>query len=181
MYNIFPHYLINCTIFEKKLLNIKCVFWFSLQILPETSLILRRSERYMIKNVYRSSSNLPFILVRSNETWFYGKAFEKYSNIEFHENPSSGSRVVPCGRTDMTKLTVVFRNVANAPQNDPNNIFLLFLSDTMAPVSSKEEADRLQFWPRIRKGSDLCSKTSYPDWQPSWISSVLPGKSREAP
>jgi len=26
--------------------------------------------------------------------------FEKYSNIIFQENPSSGSRVVPCGRTD---------------------------------------------------------------------------------
>jgi len=26
--------------------------------------------------------------------------FEKYSHIKFHENPSSGSRVVPCGRTD---------------------------------------------------------------------------------
>jgi hypothetical protein len=25
---------------------------------------------------------------------------EKYSNIKFNENPSSGSRVVPCGRTD---------------------------------------------------------------------------------
>ena len=27
----FPHYLINETIFEKKLLNAKCVFWFSVQ------------------------------------------------------------------------------------------------------------------------------------------------------
>jgi len=26
--------------------------------------------------------------------------FEKYSNNIFHENPSSGSRVVPCGQTD---------------------------------------------------------------------------------
>jgi len=26
--------------------------------------------------------------------------FEEYSNIKFHENPSSGSRVVPCGQTD---------------------------------------------------------------------------------
>jgi len=26
--------------------------------------------------------------------------FEKYSNIKFHENSSSGSRVVPCGRKD---------------------------------------------------------------------------------
>jgi len=25
---------------------------------------------------------------------------EKYSNINFHENPSNGSRVVPCRRTD---------------------------------------------------------------------------------
>jgi hypothetical protein len=26
--------------------------------------------------------------------------FEKYANIKFHENPSSWSRVVPCGETD---------------------------------------------------------------------------------
>jgi hypothetical protein len=26
--------------------------------------------------------------------------FEKYSNIKFHENPSSGSRIIPCGQTD---------------------------------------------------------------------------------
>jgi len=26
--------------------------------------------------------------------------FEKYTNIKFYKNPSSGSRAVPCGRTD---------------------------------------------------------------------------------
>jgi hypothetical protein len=31
---------------------------------------------------------------------FYRQAFEEYSNIKFHENPSGGSRVVPCGRAD---------------------------------------------------------------------------------
>ena len=41
--------------------------------------------------------------------------FEKYS-VKFHANPSSGSRVVPCGRTDMKKLTGAFRNFANAPK-----------------------------------------------------------------
>jgi hypothetical protein len=46
---------------------------------------------------------------------FSRQIFEKYSNIKFHENPSSGSRVVPSGRTDM-KLTVAFRNFANAPK-----------------------------------------------------------------
>jgi len=28
------------------------------------------------------------------------KIFKKYSNIRFHENLSSGNRVVPCGQTD---------------------------------------------------------------------------------
>ena len=36
---------------------------------------------------------------------------------DFIENPSSGSRLVPCGRTDMTKLIVTFRTFANAPKN----------------------------------------------------------------
>jgi hypothetical protein len=44
--------------------------------------------------------------------------FEKYTNIECHENPFIGSRVVPCGRTngptDMTMLIVAF--FANAPE-----------------------------------------------------------------
>jgi len=31
---------------------------------------------------------------------FSRQIFEKYSNNEFHENPSSGGRVVPCERTD---------------------------------------------------------------------------------
>jgi len=31
---------------------------------------------------------------------FSQQIFEKYSSIKFHENTSSGSRVVPCGRTD---------------------------------------------------------------------------------
>jgi len=51
---------------------------------------------------------------------FSRKSFEKYSNTKFHENSFSGSRVVPCGRTDRqtdtTKLIVAFRNFANAPK-----------------------------------------------------------------
>ena len=51
LYYIFPHYLTNGTIFEKKkILNIKGVFRVSLQLLSETFLILRRSEPDMIKN-----------------------------------------------------------------------------------------------------------------------------------
>jgi len=63
---IFPHYLINGTIFEKKkkLLNLKSVFRISLQLLSEIFFILRITERDIIKNVYMSSCTELFILVR---------------------------------------------------------------------------------------------------------------------
>jgi hypothetical protein len=38
-------------------------------------------------------------------------------DIKFNQNPSRGSRVVPCGRADTTKLIVAFRNFAKAPKN----------------------------------------------------------------
>jgi hypothetical protein len=53
---------------------------------------------------------------------FSRQIFEKSSNIKFHENPSSVSRVVPCGRTDrqtdrqtaMLKLVVSSRKRGKA-------------------------------------------------------------------
>jgi len=51
----------------------------------------------------------------------YRQIFEKSSNIKLHEDRSSGSRVVPCGRADgrtnMMKLIVTFCNFANAFKN----------------------------------------------------------------
>ena len=42
LYNIFPHYLVNGMIlWVKTLLNMKCMFWFSVQLLSETFLFLR--------------------------------------------------------------------------------------------------------------------------------------------
>jgi len=42
---------------------------------------------------------------------FFRRIFEKCSNIKFNENPSSWSRVVPCGQTDgetdLAKLIVL--------------------------------------------------------------------------
>ena len=42
----------------------------------------------------------PLFLPSFNTTWISQQIFEKYSNIKFHENPSSGSRNAPCGRKD---------------------------------------------------------------------------------
>jgi hypothetical protein len=49
------------------------------------------------------------------------KILEEQSNIKFNKNPSNGSRVFPCGRTDgqrnreteMEKITAGFRNFGN--------------------------------------------------------------------
>jgi hypothetical protein len=67
----------------------------------------------------------PLILSAFNTTWNFSADFRKNTNIKFNQNPSSGSRVVPCGQTDGQmdgetdiKLIVVFRNFANVPKKE---------------------------------------------------------------
>ena len=51
---------------------------------------------------------------------FSRHSFEKRSDIKFNENPSSESRVVPCGRTDRhdeANIPDAFRNFSKAPTN----------------------------------------------------------------
>jgi len=117
----FPHYLINGTIFEKKkLLNTKHVFWFSLQLVSETFLILRTNEWDMIKKMYNlSSRKVPAILVRSEfSRWFFSKN-PQISNFMKIRPVGAECSMRTCGRTDgwtdRTKLIVDFRNFANAP------------------------------------------------------------------
>jgi hypothetical protein len=66
----FPHYLINVTIFGKKILfNIKFVFRVFLLLLSETFFILRRVERDMIKHIYIGFHvKCPLFLSDFNET-----------------------------------------------------------------------------------------------------------------
>ena len=63
LHHIFLHYLINGAIFGRTLLDIKCVFRFSLQLLFETCLILGRIQRDIVINVETSSCKVPVILV----------------------------------------------------------------------------------------------------------------------
>ena len=51
LYNILLHYLVSGKIFVKKLLNIKCVLLFSLQLLSESSLIVRIIQGHTIENM----------------------------------------------------------------------------------------------------------------------------------
>ena len=82
LYNIFPHYFIKGMILEKKkLLNIKCVFWFSIQFLLETFLILRRNERSVIINVHRSLCKAPVIPVRFSSNLNFLDRFSKNTQV----------------------------------------------------------------------------------------------------
>jgi len=60
-------------------------------------------------------------LLDFNKILIFSTDFKKLLNTKFQANPSSGSRVVQCGRTngrpDMAMLTVAFRNSADAPKN----------------------------------------------------------------
>ena len=68
--------------------------------------------------LFMSSTHYSYQILRKLE--FSQQIFKKFSNIKFHEDPSSES-VVPCGQmggqTDVMKLTVAFHNFVNAPKN----------------------------------------------------------------
>ena len=104
--------------FRRKVTVTKCVFWFSLQLLSETFLILRWNGRDMIKNVYWSSCKSTLCCPILTTLEFSRHISEKSSNIKFHENPSSGSRVLPCGRTKRhDEANSRFSQLPNAPKN----------------------------------------------------------------
>jgi hypothetical protein len=42
------------------------------------------------------------------EILIFSTEFSKYGNVSIHEIPSSGSQIVACGRTDMTKTDSPF-------------------------------------------------------------------------
>ena len=68
----------------------------------------------MVYNIY------PFFLSDFNHAELSRQIFEKYSNINFHEHPSSRSPVCSTRtdrQADMMKLRVAFRNSTNGSKN----------------------------------------------------------------
>jgi len=106
---IFPQYLINGTIFGETLLNITCVFSFSLQPLPETFLILRKIQRD-IKEVYiRLHVKYPLFMSDFNQAWVSSTDISKILKYTdpmgdelFYSQPQTDRQ------DDMTKLIVFF-------------------------------------------------------------------------
>jgi hypothetical protein len=80
---------------------------------------------------------------------------EKSSNIMFHGNSSSGSRVVPCGRTEGRKKrrtdTQTKRHVEANSANAPNNMPLFFRPCTDTEVLLYRVRRRPTRWTEICK------------------------------
>jgi hypothetical protein len=85
--------------FRKNIIGHKmCILIFSATLF-ETFHILRRIERDIDINVHRSSCKVPLLLSDFNQNWIFSTDFQKIL-YQIYENPSSGSGVGPCGRTD---------------------------------------------------------------------------------
>jgi hypothetical protein len=105
---------------EKKVSNIKSIFWFSLHLLFwNISRCTKNSTRYCHKMWKCLHVKYPLFLSDFNENWIFSTDFEKGSNIKFHLIRSVGAELFHTDRlTDMTRLTVAFHNFANAPKNN---------------------------------------------------------------
>ena len=62
---------------KKKVSNTTYLFWFSLKLLPETFLILRRTLCNIVINVKMSWNKYPPFLSDFNETWIFSTDFRK--------------------------------------------------------------------------------------------------------
>ena len=152
MYHIFSTLSHKRHDFRKKnVIDIKCEFWFSLQLLSETFLIIRRIHWDTLINVRSCRVNYPLFLSDFNETWIFSIYFRKILKYKSHENPSNGSRVVPCGSTDTTKVIVSFRSFSKAPKTHQmelkNNKKFWLLLTNLHSTNIRVNKSRIMTWP----------------------------------
>jgi hypothetical protein len=117
LYNIFPHYLINGAIFEKRAIEHKMCAVIFLQLLSKPFLILRRTERDMMKTVYWYLCKVPIILIWSEWNMNVLEQFSKDTQMwYFVKIRPVGAELFRADRrtdrqTDMAKVIVFFFNL----------------------------------------------------------------------
>ena len=98
-----------------------CVLIFSTTFVWNFSYSKHNSAIYYHKRRIGLHVKYPLFLSDFNRTSILYTDFRNILNIIFHENPASGSRVVPCGRTDMTRLIVPFHFMRTRPRKRNGN------------------------------------------------------------
>ena len=121
LYHTFPHRLRNGTIVGKKVIAYKMCVLIASQLLSDIVHIIR------ILQVHRSSCRVPVILVRLH---WYSKFLDRfYKNSQrwnFMKIRPMGAELSHAdGQTDMTKVIVAFRNLANVPKTCVTNSLTL--------------------------------------------------------
>jgi hypothetical protein len=95
------------------------MFRFSLQILSEIFLILRRIKRNIIIDVQKTSSKETVIILRLQ--WKSNFLYRFSTNAQISNfikiRPVEAELFHADGQADMKKLIVAFRNIANSPKN----------------------------------------------------------------
>jgi hypothetical protein len=127
LHKSFSHYLTKGKHFPKKLLNMKCVFWFSLQHFFVKHLILRRTERDMIKMYICLHVKYPLFLSDFNETWIFVTDFWKILKYQISWKSIQWEPICAIRTDRLTEeqterqtwqsLIFAFWNFANSSQN----------------------------------------------------------------
>jgi hypothetical protein len=100
LYNIFPHYLINDTIFEKKLTNIKCVF--SVHFCLKHFTFSEEMSGILSKMYTGLHVKYPLFLSDFNKNLIFSQDFSKNTQISnfIKTRPAGGEVFHADGRTD---------------------------------------------------------------------------------
>jgi hypothetical protein len=89
----------NGMVFGKALVNIKCVLIICTS-LSKPFLIIRKLQLEIVINIHRPSFRVAVVILSFNRGLNFLDSFGNILKTKFNGNPSSGSRVVPRGRTE---------------------------------------------------------------------------------